>query len=143
MRTILKTTLLILSISLIFSCSSSENESSKEIEAVSSDEFISYKLNEGVPKVKWSDLIDKIEITRLEETEETLLSYVRDVHVTDKDEVVFVSGSESNIYTFSPTGEFVFSMNRNGQGPEEYDGMQDYWLEGDTVAIYSRGRYIK
>lgn len=143
MRTILKAALFLISISFIISCSSSENENSGEMKAQSSDEFISYKLNEGVPKVKWADLIEKIEITRLEETEESLLSYVRDVYVTDQDEVVFISGSESNIYTFSPTGELVFSMNRKGEGPEEYGGIQDFWLEGDTVAIYYRGKYIK
>lgn len=111
--------------------------------AQSSDEFISYKLNEGVPKVKWSKLIDKIEITRLEETDESLLSYVRDVYLTKENEVVFISGKESNIYIFSSSGELLSLMNRKGEGPEEYVGIQDFWLEGDTVAIYSKGKYIK
>lgn len=131
-------------VSLVFGCSSSGNDEEKASDlSVSSDEFISYKLTEGVPKVKWSDIIDEIQITRLEETDESLLSYVRDVHFTNNDEVVFSSGAESNIFTFSSTGELITFMNRKGEGPEEYDGIQDFWLEGDTVAVYSRGKYIK
>ncbi|MBO6495126.1 MAG: 6-bladed beta-propeller [Roseivirga sp.] len=126
-----------------FSCSSPENEESVSEQPLSSDEFISYKLTEGVSKVKWSDIIDEIQITRLEETEESLLSYVTDVHFNNKDQVVFSSGAESNIFTFSPTGELITFMNRKGEGPEEYDGLQGFWLEGDTVAVYSRGKYIK
>jgi len=126
----------------MISCSSSGNESAEEVKAQSSDEFISYKLNEGVPKARWSDIIDEIKITRLEETDESLLSYVRDIHFSGEN-MVFVSGEESNVYTFSANGEMLSKMNRKGEGPEEYFSIQDFWLEGDTIAIYSRGKSIK
>lgn len=128
---------------LVFSCSSTgSKEDEVTDQPVSSDEFISYKLTEDVPKLKWSDIIDEIEITRLEETEESLLSYVRDVHPVGE-KMVFVSGNESDVFVFSQTGELATKFNRKGEGPEEYQNIQSLWLEGDTVSIYSRGMFIK
>lgn len=128
---------------LVFSCSSTPSKEDDFTEqSLSSDEFVSYKLAEGVPKLKWSDVIDEMEITRLEETEASLLSYVRDVH-TVGEKMVFVSGNESDVFVFSQTGELVTKFNRKGEGPEEYQNIQSLWLEGDTVSIYSRGMYIK
>ncbi len=127
----------------ILSCSSSvESDVNESQKQQASDEFISYKLQEVERKGKWSDIIKEIEITRLEETDQTLLSYVFNLHMVG-DQVVFSSGDDSDIYTFSKSGEFIQKMNRKGEGPEEYESIQGLWMEGETVAIYSRGKYIK
>lgn len=135
---------ILLSFVLLFnSCSDSEGEGNEqqnlsEVE----DKFVSYNLTEDIPKVAWSDLIEKIEITRLEETDQSLLSYVRDLYFFE-DNVIFVSGSENQIFTFKKDGRLVNQFSRKGEGPEEYSSIQEFWLSGDTVNIYSRSRYIK
>ncbi|HEY9117937.1 MAG TPA: 6-bladed beta-propeller [Roseivirga sp.] len=126
----------------MLSCSSGNKESSEQIPTRNIDEFTTYKLEEVANSGKWSDLISEIEITRLEETDETLLSYVFNLHHLG-DKVVFTSGDENDIYTFSRTGEFIQKFNKKGGGPEEYENITDLWIEGDNVAIYSRGKFIK
>ncbi|PIW03174.1 MAG: hypothetical protein COW40_16280 [Cytophagales bacterium CG17_big_fil_post_rev_8_21_14_2_50_40_13] len=123
---------------VIFSCSKNTSEEVKEAVTVS-DDFKSYRLDSELPAERFADLIESVEVMRLEETNNSLLSYVFDVHQT-KDHFVFTSGKESDVFVFDLKGEFVRKINRKGDGPEEYSSITDLWLEGDTMAIYTRSQ---
>lgn len=126
---------------IVFSCSYSDSGDNVSDQPVSSDEFISYQLTADLPKAEWSEIIDQVEITRLEESEESLLSYVFNLHFVG-DKIVFSNGDENSIYTFTKEGEFIQKFTKKGEGPEEYPSINDLWMEGDTVAIYSQGKFI-
>ena len=130
---------LIISSLLFFGCGGESKV--EEIIEERGDGFQSYQLDLRSESIPFSDLIDKIEITRLEETEESLLSYVRQIEFSD-DRMVIPSGNESNIYVFFKTGEFLNKINRKGEGPEEYTSYNDVWLEGDTLALYNYRKSI-
>jgi hypothetical protein len=121
---------------VISSCSKSTSEEVKEALTIS-DDFKSYTLDSELPAERFADLIELVEVMRLEETSNSLLSYIHDVQQT-KDQFVFTSGRESNVFVFDLKGKFVRKINRKGEGPEEYLNITDLWLEGDTLAIYSR-----
>tara|TARA_R110001592_G_scaffold135241_2_gene351387 strand:+ start:1923 stop:3074 length:1152 start_codon:yes stop_codon:yes gene_type:complete len=118
-----------------FSCS--KNTSEKESEAVVvTDDFKSYRLDIDLPVERFADLIESVELVRMEETDNSLLTYIYAVHQTN-DQLVFASGRESDVFVFDMSGGFVRKINRKGEGPEEYLGITDLWLEGDTLAIYT------
>lgn len=100
------------------------------------DNFQSYQLDLRGESIPFAQLIDEIKITRLEETKESLLGYVRQIEFYE-DKMVIPSGDEGSIFVFSRTGEFLNTINRRGEGPEDYTGYNDIWLEGDTLALYN------
>tara|TARA_R110000796_G_scaffold74374_1_gene167266 strand:- start:244233 stop:245441 length:1209 start_codon:yes stop_codon:yes gene_type:complete len=121
-----------------FSCSKNASEKKNEAVVVT-DDFKSYRLDRDLSLERFSDLIESVELVRMEETDNSLLSYIYDVHQS-KDQLVFTSGRESNVFVFDLKGNFVRKINRKGEGPEEYLNITDLWLEGDTLAIYSRNQ---
>ncbi len=113
----------------------------QEMEVEKQEGFQSYQLDINGKSIPFADLIDKIEITRLEETEESLLGFVRQVEFCE-DKMVIPSGRDGSIYVFSNTGEFLNKINRKGEGPEEYTSYNDVWLEGDTLVLYNYRKSI-
>ncbi|KYG78778.1 6-bladed beta-propeller [Roseivirga echinicomitans] len=121
-----------------FSCS--KNTTKKESESVVvTDDFKSYRLDIDLPVERFSDLIESVELVRMEETDNSLLSYIYAIDHT-KGELVFTSGREDDVFVFDLKGNFVRKINRKGEGPEEYLDITDLWLEGDTLVIYSKNQ---
>lgn len=112
-----------------------------EGETVAKDGLQSYKLDIKEDKKPIADLIESIEITRLEETDESLLRYVGQVDFHE-DKMIILSNETFHIY--SKIGEFISKFNRKGDGPEEYSRLTDIWLESGMIGVYSTiGRYVK
>jgi len=125
---------------LVMGCGS---ESNTEIaQAPSKDEFQSYQLDMNAKGIALADLIQEIEIVRLEETEASLLSAVRQIEFFE-DRMVLPSGNEGDVFVYSDKGEFIRKINRKGEGPEEYSGWNDIWLEGDILNVYTAQKSIK
>lgn len=107
------------------------------------DEFKSFKIDIKAPKTKLTDLVASVEIARLEETPESLLSRVQHIF-QHEDNLLFYNENNGDIFVFDQSGNFKKKINRTGNGPEEYKRIHDMWLEGNTIAIYARGtRNIK
>ncbi|KYG80625.1 6-bladed beta-propeller protein [Roseivirga ehrenbergii] len=122
-----------------FSCS--KNTSEEETEAVVvTDDFKSYRLDGDQPQERFADLIESVEVVRLEETDNSLLAYVRNLQQT-KDYLVFNSSTmESDVFVFDRNGAFVNKINRQGDGPEEYQAVSNIWMESDTLAVYTSSK---
>ena len=124
--------IIILTPFLLLGCGGKSEE--KEVEVEKEDSFKSFQLDIRSDDTPFAELIDKLEITRFEETEESLLSYVRQVEIYE--DKMFVPGKEGNIHVFSGDGDFIRNINRQGDGPEEYRFWKEIWLEGDTICLY-------
>lgn len=131
---------LILSSLLFLNCGGKSEV--KEVEVEKEDSFQSFQLDLKGESIPLSDLIDKIEITRLEETQESLLGYVRQIYFHEG-KMIFPSGNEGNVYVYSSKGEFIRRINRKGEGPEEYGIWNDIWVEDGLIGIYTHQRHIK
>ena len=107
----------------------------------SQDEFRSYKIDLHGDKTAFVDLIQSIEITRLEETEESLLRYVGQVEFY-QDKMIIPSSSDGTIYIYSQNGEYISKFNRKGDGPEEYSKWANVWLEDGLICVHIRGKSI-
>lgn len=131
--------LLILTPFLIYSCGGKPEAS--ETESVAPGGLQSFKLDINEDKTPIADLTQSIEITRLEETEESLLKGVGQVDFHQDKMIIF---SNETFHIFSKTGEFFSKFNRKGEGPEEYSRLTDVWLEDGIIGVYSTiGRHIK
>ena len=106
------------------------------------DEFRSYKIDMDMSQTKLADLIDTIEVIRLEETSESLLGYASRLQEYSRG---FVMASEKvGVLFFNKEGDFMHGFNHKGSGPGEYADIYDFWIEGDTIAIFSKAsQHIK
>ncbi|KYG80627.1 6-bladed beta-propeller protein [Roseivirga ehrenbergii] len=108
-----------------------------------SDSFVSYGLSKNDRKIKLIDLIEEVEFIRLEETSESLLGSVGDVHVVG-DKFVFMGNKyKGDIFVFSDQGKLINRINRQGNAPEEYPSIKDIWIEGDLIAVHTSLNDIK
>ena len=124
---------------LCLSCSDKPAENKAQPVSVS-DDFVSYRLDSDQPQERFADLIESVEVVRLEETENSLLSYVRNLQQTN-DYLVFNSSTmESDVFVFDRDGAFVNKINRQGDGPEEYQAVSNIWMESDTLAVYTSSK---
>jgi hypothetical protein len=124
------------------SCSDKETLDDKLVTNL--DEFKSYSLDINQPKIKFWNLIESVEIMKLEETNNSLLPRLLKLQTTD-DHLVLTSASQAgmlanqgDIFVFDLTGNIVNRINRKGCGPEEYIEINDMWLDGNTLSVYSR-----
>lgn len=120
---------------LFFNCGGKSEVQEDEVEK--QDGFRSYQLDIMSESIPFADLIDEIKITRLEETKESLLGYVRQVEFYE--DQMIIPGDDGDIYAFSSSGGFLKSINRKGEGPEEYSGWNDIWLEDGVLTIHNSG----
>ncbi|KYG78776.1 6-bladed beta-propeller [Roseivirga echinicomitans] len=108
-----------------------------------SDSFVSYDLSKNDRKIKLTNLIEEVEFIRLEETSESLLGSVGDVHVVG-DKFVFMGNSlKGDIFVFNDQGKLINRINRQGIAPEEYPAIKDIWIEGNLIAVHTSLNDIK
>lgn len=106
------------------------------------DRFQSYKIDLHADKIPFVDLVESIEITQLEETEESLLRGVDQVEFFEDKMIIPTNSNDGTFYIFSNKGEFISKFNRKGDGPEEYSRWTDIWMEDSLICIYVRGKSI-
>jgi len=107
------------------------------------DAFASYELNKDQRSIKLTDIIDEVEFIRLEETAESLISDVGDVHLVG-DKFVFVGDRfKGDIFVFSSNGRLIKRINRKGSSPEEYLSLKSMWMDGDIIVVSTSQNDIK
>lgn len=129
----------ILLISCVYGCGDGTTEISSEPDEVS-DEFRAYALDVDKSTIPFADVVDEVELMKLEETEESLLSSV--FRVSEVGDKFIFPGDKGDIYAFSNKGEFLSKFNHKGDGPEEYSGIRTIWMEGDSIALYDGQKQI-
>lgn len=125
----LNNTLIVLVILLsIFSCKAQRETDVREY-------FISHK-NAGRPV---SDIIESYELIQLEETEGAFFSNAR--RIIFSDEKIIILTSDNRILTFSESGEFIGSIDKQGRGPDEYEVLSDICLF-NNVHLTGEGQFL-
>lgn len=102
-KVILAATTLVL---LIFSCSPND----------SSNAQINIERRDSVSIF---DFVDSISVVQLETTKDVLLSRTSGI-VLHKNRLYIMSGEKQVIYCFDSKGRFLFKMNNQGRGPQEF-----------------------
>jgi len=100
----------------IFSCKAQRKPAVREY-------FISHR-NAERPV---SDLIESYEFIQLEETEGAFFSNARRIIFNDG-KIIILTG-DKRILTFSESGDFIGSIDKQGRGPDEYEVLSDICLD--------------
>ena len=127
--------LLIATVILGFSSCHPENSKSE----AGDDVFQSICIDINTPSVDISDLIDKVEVVKLEETEQSLIGAAMEVYWNGS-YFKFTSEKLKTLYVFNRFGDLVTKFNRFGNGPEEYGSINSYWLRSDTLVFFDNSR---
>ena len=119
---------------LLTGWSCAEKGASNDKKSTNLDGFKTFKIDTEAKAVSIFELIEEVEIMRLEETEESLLSYVQNVYSVE-DRIVFPSGNDGSIYTYTKNGEFIGKFSHVGNGPGEYEFIWSFWVDGDHIFV--------
>ena len=128
----MKSILLLLIIALL-GCSSNKKQ-----EAISKSGIPVINLSEDVstvPSLLLSEAAKKLEIVPLEMTDESVLSDITEMQVTDHN-IWIDHGREFYIYRFSRSGKFLNRIGSIGQGPGEYVNYLTFLVDEDKKEVY-------
>jgi len=128
----MKCILLLLNIAL-FGCSSNKKQepiSKSGVPVINLSEDVS-----TVPSLLLSEAAEKLEIVPLEMTDESVLSDITEMQVTDHN-IWIDHGREFYIYRFSRTGKFLNRIGSIGQGPGEYVNYLTFLVDEDKKEVY-------
>ncbi len=89
----------------------------------------------SVPSLLLSEVAEKLEIVPLEMTDESVLSDITEMQVTDHN-IWIDHGREFYIYRFSRTGKFLNRIGSIGQGPGEYVNYLTFLVDEDKKEVY-------
>lgn len=121
---------------IVFSCSGSSQDNAESI--IDIDKFSTYSLDAESSPTSFFDLIESVEILRLQETKRSLLSNFYSIERLGSD-FVFGDANEGVVYIYDEFGRFKSRLSQQGSGPKEYSFMLNSWVEGDTIAVFDAG----
>ena len=125
--------LLLIGVFVLLGCSSNKKQepiSKSGIPVINLSEDVS-----TVPSLLLSEVAEKLEIVPLEMTDESVLSDITEMQVTDHN-IWIDHGREFYIYRFSRTGKFLNKIGSIGQGPGEYTTYSTFLVDEDKKEVY-------
>ena len=128
----MKSILLLLIITLL-GCSSNKKQepiSKSGVPVINLSEDVS-----TVPSLLLSEAAEKLEIVPLEMTDESVLSDITEMQVTDHN-IWIDHGREFYIYRFSRSGKLLNKIGSIGQGPGEYTTYSTFLVDEDKKEVY-------
>ncbi len=79
-------------------------------------------------KVSIFELADSISIVQLETTNESIFKYISKV-IPHKNRFYVFDKLSLTVFCFDSTGKFLFKINKKGRGPEEYENVEDIYID--------------
>lgn len=125
--------LLLIGVFVLLGCSSNKKQepiSKSGIPVINLSEDVS-----TVPSFLLSEVAEKLEIVPLEMTDESVLSDITEMQVTDHN-IWIDHGREFYIYRFSRSGKFLNKIGSIGQGPGEYTNYSTFLVDEDKKEVY-------
>lgn len=125
--------LLLIGVFVLLGCSSNKKQepiSKSGIPVINLSEDVS-----TVPSLLLSEVAEKLEIVPLEMTDESVLSDITEMQVTDHN-IWIDHGREFYIYRFSRSGKFLNRIGSIGQGPGEYVNYLTFLVDEDKKEVY-------
>ena len=88
--------------------------------------------------MKLSEVVDSFSFIPLETSDESLLADVTKVRFAKGKFFIYDEKRES-VFSFSESGGFIRQFGTQGKGPEEYLGITDFDIVGDTLFLHDAG----
>ncbi len=94
--------------------------------------------------VECSDHFKRVEYVPLETNSQSLIGSIRKIEIMDN--TIFVMDNSGSIVTFNRDGKFINRLNRKGNGPQEYNNISDFYVDGvdkSLVILDNSGDIVK
>jgi hypothetical protein len=133
--------MLVITSYFLFSCNSNSISLRNEKEMIEID-------LDREDRISIKDLFSKVEIIPLETNKNSLLSFPigePDRIIVNEKKYYFLDQKQNVIVVFNPDGSFLKTINKKGNGPEEYVSLDDIAINrfsGNLEVLSSIGRYI-
>ena len=144
-KIIVKYTVLFWGFFIIFACQQTKQVNDKEVfnvEPIVEDSWVYYPITDNRIKVNLNhpqkaslfDYFSHIELIPLETRDDVLVGYCEEIFFYQNRYYIF-DGQQHSIIVFDDQGEFIFQLKKRGQGPEEYIGITNVFLNPITETI--------
>lgn len=130
----MRNTICFIVLSLSISSCARKGNSEKAI-AAGLDEFKTYPIDISSKAIPIFDLIQQVEVMRLEETEASLLGDIYSVERLE-DEYVITYPRTGDNYFFNRKGRFLRAFNHSGTGPKEYAIILNSWTYDGGLEVF-------
>ena len=120
--------LICLFINMFFACNSDKEpqHNKKGLSVIQAYQLTSNNLSE-------EQIMKCTKIVRLETNDDCLLAYPKGIKMYG--DMIFVLDQRDCLYSFDSTGKFLRQIGRIGQGPEEYYGITDFYIDREKRQI--------
>jgi len=134
----MKNPYLIFSLIIIFFFTSCKNKKDevKDILTIYVDNSVKSKVAYDISK----DVNPDFDIVALETKEDCLIGTV-DKMIFENDKYYILSKLTNSVLTFSSTGKHISTLNKQGQGPDEYVQINNFAIEGENIWICDKHSY--
>lgn len=106
------------------------------INSQSLNDFHKYEINLRADRISFFDLIEHVEIVRLEETNNSLLPRI-EWSFELPDGIAVIDKKSNQVHIFDKKGNYKNSIKRFGRGPEEYSDISSAWLKDNRIELFS------
>lgn len=89
-------------------------------------------------KKEFNDFVENVRLVKLETNDNCLISDLSSL-VCYKDRI-YIIGAEEQVVVFDNTGKHLFSLNKKGEGADEYVILRDFYVDDKGVHIYDSAR---
>lgn len=115
-------------VTLTISCQSNHREN-KEVNLVDSQHKVN--IEDITSDVKFSEIIDQMQLIKLETNSNCLLGEIEKVLVSNQ-RIYILS---NNVYCFDIQGNYLFTFGSKGRGPNEYMNINDFCINNNTLYL--------
>ena len=128
------TQLILLLVFLISNCTPG-----KEYVAISN----AYTLDlSDIEQSEFSEVFDSIEYVKLNLPPDRFIGYTDKVIFEHNKIFIFDYAKAKELFVFTETGDFLFSINQPGQGPGEYFAPLDFLVSNETIEVLDVGNKV-
>ncbi len=122
-----KITIILLTISVLYSCSRENKPNHDNLEI--------YPLKEKRSEIKLNQLFSRFDFISLETTDEAFIGNVSKLIVNDDNIFILDNSKAKKIFIFNTNGKFVRTIGKIGKGPGEYTNIEDFTIDKKTGNI--------
>ena len=98
------------------------------------NDIITLKLLDTLLTDLYNNEFDSIKFTKLEITNKCIIGEHSNVHIHDN-KIIIADRKTNSIYVYGMEGNFLYSINKTGQGPEEYTALSSVILSDSNIYI--------
>ncbi len=114
------------------SCRKKQDNTSSEAEMTTPINISDLETTYG----KLSSFVKEIEMISLEFTDESILSEIKKIVISDDYVFVMEKSNQKGIYVFNRKGNFLYRIGTRGQGPKEFIDLSDFSLNEEEKLVY-------